>query len=175
MNFLFISDNYYLCTGVSSAQAATQLIRDDDDIRCLNQVNTDLEFIIAIEQDKLRNNTIKQVKRLKQDYIVLMHEIAANSAVRIDNIIYSSMYFSAPPFPQLTRFYRALRRHSFTRREYDVLNLFHMENHQIAKKLKLSQKTTSTYRVRIQEKLNMRSKNILALTRMKSAIVDQKL
>lgn len=104
-----------------------------------------------------------------------MHEIEANSAVRIDNIIYSSMYFSAHPFKQLMRFYRALRRHSFTRREYDVLNLFHMENHQIAKKLKLSQKTTSTYRVRIQEKLNMRSKNILALTRMKSAIVDQKL
>ncbi len=70
------------------------------------------------------------------------------------------------------RFYRALRTHSFTRREYDVLKLFHLENHEIAKKLQLSQKTTSTYRVRILEKLNMRSKNILAMTRVKSAIVD---
>lgn len=175
MNFLFISDNYYLCTGVSSAQAATRLIRDDEDIRSLYQVDPELNFIIAIEQDTLRNSTIRHVKALKKDYIVLMHEIEANSAVRIDNIIYSSMYFSAHPFHQLMRFFRALRTHSFTRREYDVLNLFHMENHQIAKKLQLSQKTTSTYRVRIQEKLNMRSKNILALTRMKSAIIDQKL
>lgn len=175
MKFVFISDNYYLCTGVSSAQASTRLIRDDEDIRSLYQVDPELDFIIAIEQDTLRNNTIRHVKALKKDYIVLMHEIEANSAVRIDNIIYSSMYFNAHPFHQLMRFYRALRKHSFTRREYDVLNLFHMENHQIAKKLQLSQKTTSTYRVRIQEKLNMRSKNILALTRMKSAIIDQKL
>ena len=56
-----------------------------------------------------------------------------------------------------------------------MLKLFHLENHEIAKKLQLSQKTTSTYRVRILEKLNMRSKNILAMTRVKSAIVDQKL
>lgn len=63
MNFLFISDNYYLCTGISSAHATTRLIRDDDDILSLYQVDTDLEFIIAIEQDKLRNNTIKQVKK----------------------------------------------------------------------------------------------------------------
>nr|WP_226882916.1 LuxR C-terminal-related transcriptional regulator [Enterobacter hormaechei] len=52
------------------------------------------------------------------------------------------------------------------------MKLFHLENHEIAKKLQLSQKTTSAYRVRIIEKLNMRSKNILAMTRVKSAIVD---
>ncbi|EML1552021.1 LuxR C-terminal-related transcriptional regulator [Enterobacter hormaechei] len=175
MNFIFISDNYYLCHGVSSALTSTCLIRDDADIHDLNRLDPAMDFIIAIEQDKLRNKTIQQVKKVKRDYIVLMHEIEANSAVRIDNIIYSSMHFTAHPFQQLMRFYRALRTHSFTRREYDVLKLFHMENHEIAKKLKLSQKTTSTYRVRILEKLNMRSKNILAMSRIKSAIVDQKL
>ncbi|MBE0231610.1 LuxR C-terminal-related transcriptional regulator [Enterobacter hormaechei] len=175
MNFIFISDNYYLCHGVSSSLTSTHLIRDEEDIHHLYEVDPELDFIIAIEQDKLRNKTIQQVKKVKRDYIVLMHEIEANSAVRIDNIIYSSMHFTAHPFQQLMRFYRALRTHSFTRREYDVLKLFHMENHKIAKKLQLSQKTTSTYRVRILEKLNMRSKNILAMTRIKSAIVDQKL
>ena len=172
MNFLFISDNYYLCQGVSSALTSIHLIRDDADIHDLDGVDQAMDFIIAIEQDKSRNKTIRQVKKVKRDYIVLMHEIEANRAVRIDNIIYSSMHFTAHPFQQLMRFYRALRTHSFTRREYDVLKLFHLENHEIAKKLQLSQKTTSTYRVRILEKLNMRSKNILAMTRVKSAIVD---
>lgn len=175
MNFLFISDNYYLCHGVASPLTATHWIHDDGDIHDLDAVDPAMDFIIAIEQDKLRNKTIRQVKKVKRDYIVLMHEIEANRAVRIDNIIYSSMHFTAHPFQQLMRFYRALRTHSFTRREYDVLKLFHLENHEIAKKLQLSQKTTSTYRVRILEKLNMRSKNILAMTRVKSAIVDQKL
>ncbi|TXT99510.1 DNA-binding response regulator [Enterobacter hormaechei] len=175
MNFLFISDNYYLCHGVASPLTATHWIHDDGDIHALDGVDPAMDFIIAIEQDKLRNKTIRQVKKVKRDYIVLMHEIEANRAVRIDNIIYSSMHFTAHPFQQLMRFYRALRTHSFTRREYDVLKLFHLENHEIAKKLQLSQKTTSTYRVRILEKLNMRSKNILAMTRVKSAIVDQKL
>ena len=136
MNFLFISDNYYLCHGVSSSLTSTHLIRDDADIHDLDGVDQAMDFIIAIEQDKLRNKTIRQVKKVKRDYIVLMHEIEANRAVRIDNIIYSSMHFTAHPFQQL------------------------------------SQKTTSTYRVRILEKLNMRSKNILAMTRVKSAIVD---
>ncbi|EOZ1475788.1 TPA: response regulator transcription factor [Enterobacter hormaechei subsp. steigerwaltii] len=172
MNFLFISDNYYLCQGVSSSLTSTHLIRDDADIHDLDGVDQAMDFIIAIEQDKLRNKTIRQVKKVKCDYIVLMHEIEANRAVRIDNIIFSSMHFTAHPFQQLMRFYRALRTHSFTRREYDVLKLFHLENHEIAKKLQLSQKTTSTYRMRILEKLNMRSKNILAMTRVKSAIVD---
>ncbi|MEG7493089.1 LuxR C-terminal-related transcriptional regulator [Enterobacter hormaechei] len=172
MNFLFISDNYYLCHGVSSSLTSTHLIRDDADIHDLDGVDQAMDFIIAIEQDKLRNKTIRQVKKVKRDYIVLMHEIEANRAVRIDNIIYSSIHFTAHPFQQLMRFYRALRTHSFTRREYDVLKLFHLENHEIAKNLQLSQKTTSAYRVRIIEKLNMRSKNILAMTRVKSAIVD---
>ncbi|MBE3468022.1 response regulator transcription factor [Enterobacter cloacae complex sp. P15RS] len=175
MNFIFISDNYYLCRGVSSAMTSTHLIRDKKDIRDLDEVDPTLDFIIAIEQDTLRNSTIQQVKKIRRDYIVLMHEIEANRAVRIDNIIYSSMHFSVHPFQQLMRFYRALRTHSFTRREYDVLKLFHLENHEIAKKLQLSQKTTSTYRVKILEKLNMRAKNILAMSRVKSAIVDQKL
>ncbi|WP_331397766.1 LuxR C-terminal-related transcriptional regulator [Enterobacter quasihormaechei] len=154
---------------------STHLIRDKKDIHDLDEVDPTLDFIIAIEQDTLRNSTIQQVKKIRRDYIVLMHEIEANRAVRIDNIIYSSMLFSVHPFQQLMRFYRALRTHSFTRREYDVLKLFHLENHEIAKKLQLSQKTTSTYRVKILEKLNMRAKNILAMSRVKSAIVDQKL
>ncbi|MDH1126131.1 MULTISPECIES: LuxR C-terminal-related transcriptional regulator [Enterobacter] len=154
---------------------STHLIRDKKDIHDLDEVDPTLDFIIAIEQDTLRNSTIQQVKKIRRDYIVLMHEIEANRAVRIDNIIYSSMHFSVHPFQQLMRFYRALRTHSFTRREYDVLKLFHLENHEIAKKLQLSQKTTSTYRVKILEKLNMRAKNILAMSRVKSAIVDQKL
>jgi len=53
-----------------------------------------------------------------------------------------------------------------------VQKLVQSQNHASAKKQHLSQKTTSTYRVRIIEKLNMRSKNILAMTRVKSAIVD---
>ncbi|MEM0703460.1 LuxR C-terminal-related transcriptional regulator [Enterobacter quasihormaechei] len=154
---------------------STHLIRDKKDIHDLDEVDPTLDFIIAIEQDTLRNSTIQQVKKIRRDYIVLMHEIEANRAVRIDNIIYSSMHFSVHPFQQLMRFYRALRTHSFTRREYDVLKLFHLENHEIAKKLQLSQKTTSTYRVKILEKLNMRAKNIVAMSRVKSAIVDQKL
>lgn len=92
MNFLFISDNYYLCHGVSSSLTSTHLIRDDADIHDLDGVDQAMDFIIAIEQDKLRNKTIRQVKKVKRDYIVLMHEIEANRAVRIDNIIYSSMH-----------------------------------------------------------------------------------
>ena len=64
MNFLFISDNYYLCHGVSSSLTSTHLIRDDADIHDLDRVDQAMDFIIAIEQDKLRNKTIRQVKKV---------------------------------------------------------------------------------------------------------------
>ncbi len=99
MNFLFISDNYYLCHGVSSSLTSTHLIRDDADIHdFLMGSNQAMDFIIAIEQDKLRNKTIRQVKKVKRDYIVLMHEIEANRAVRIDKYYLFVDAFYCSPF-----------------------------------------------------------------------------
>ncbi|ECG6272628.1 response regulator transcription factor, partial [Salmonella enterica subsp. enterica serovar Napoli] len=82
--------------------------------------------------------------------------------------------FNLQPLQYLMKFYHSLHQHTFTHREYDVLKLVHLENKKIAKRLKLSQKTTSTYRVKIQEKMHMRTKNQLAMHRVKSAILDQK-
>lgn len=64
MNFLFISDNYYLCHGVSSSLTSTHLIRDDADIHDLDGVDQAMDFIIAIEQDKLRNKPFGRSKKL---------------------------------------------------------------------------------------------------------------
>lgn len=73
-------------------------------------------------------------------------------------MLYSSLRFNLQPLQYLIEFYHSLHQHTFTRREYDVLKLVHFENNRIAKRLKLSQKTTSTYRVKIQEKMHMRAK-----------------
>ena len=61
MNFLFISDNYYLCHGVSSSLTSTHLIRDDADIHDLTRLDPAMDNINAIEQEMLRNKTIQQV------------------------------------------------------------------------------------------------------------------
>lgn len=174
-NAIFLSDNYYLCQGVSCSRFNVRLIRDSSDIDSLYCVSPFWDFIIAIEQDNLRNRVIKQIKALKSKYIVLLDEIEPEQHVKIDNVIYSSLHFKLQPLQQLVSFFSVLKPRSFTPREIDVLKLFHLENHKIASRLKLSQKTTSTYRGQILEKLNVRTKNTLAMHRIKSAIIDQKI
>jgi len=174
MSAILLSDNYYLCSGIQSSKVATLFICGELEIEKLRKTNVFTNVIIAIEQDSLRNNVIRAIKKARSRYIVLLKAIESDSYVKIDNIIYSSLRFNLQPLQYLVKFYHSLHQQAFTRREYDVLKLVHLENKKIAKRLKLSQKTTSTYRVKIQEKMHMRAKNQLAMHRVKSAILDQK-
>ncbi|WP_422731063.1 helix-turn-helix domain-containing protein [Leclercia pneumoniae] len=171
MNVLFLSDNYYLYAGLSQTRITPWLISSREDIDYLRQITTDWKFIIAIEQYELRNRAISCIRKKRSQYIVLMNEIEKDNYVKIDDIVYASLSFELLPLKHLIRYYDALRKQSLSRREYEVLKLSHMENWQIAKRLKLSEKTTSTYKVKIQEKMNMKTKNVLAMNRVKSAII----
>ncbi|EGH2863391.1 response regulator transcription factor [Salmonella enterica] len=175
MSAILLSDNYYLCSGVQGSHVETLFIRGELEIEKLRGTSTFSDIIIAIEHDSLRNNVIRAIKKAKSRYIVLLSAIESDCYVKIDNIIYSSLRFNLQPLQYLVEFYHTLRQHTLTRRECEVLKLVHLENHEIAEHLKLSQKTTSTYRVKIQEKFNMRAKNSLAMQRVKSAILDQKI
>ncbi len=171
MNVLFLSDNYYLHTGMSQTHITPRLISSNKDIRNLNRIRTNWRFIIAIEQYELRNQVISCIRKKRSQYIVLMNEIEKDNYVKIDDIVYASLSFELLPLKHLIQYYDALRKQSLSRREYEVLKLSHMENRQIAQHLKLSEKTTSTYKVKIQEKMNMKAKNVLAMNRIKSAII----
>ncbi|MEB6377847.1 LuxR C-terminal-related transcriptional regulator [Leclercia adecarboxylata] len=175
MSAILLSDNYYLCAGTEGSQVDTLFICDELEVEKLCKTNAFTNIIIAIEQDSLRNNVISAIKKSRSRYIVLLNAIESGRYVKIDNIIYSSLHFRLQPLQYLVEYYHSLRQHWFTRREYEVLNLAHLENHKIAKRLKLSQKTISTYRIKIQEKMHMRAKNPLAMNRVKSALLDQKL
>ncbi|MBZ0059780.1 MULTISPECIES: helix-turn-helix transcriptional regulator [Leclercia] len=172
MRTVFLSDNYYLCSGIHCSKLNTVFMSDDADLDQLDELGTFRDVIIAIAHDGLRNQVIKKVRQEKSRYIVLLNEIEADCYIKIDNIIYSSLRFTLQPLQHLINFFPHFRQHHFTRREYDVLKLVHLENHKIARRLSLSQKTTSTYRIKIQEKLNMRAKNMLAMHRVRSAIID---
>lgn len=143
------------------------------DIDILHCANPACHYVVAIQQDLLRNRAIRHLKKSPCRYVVLLNEIEQDRHVKIDWIIYSSLRFSLEPFKRMLHVFNVLRSHHFTRREYDVLKLSHLENYAIARELNLSAKTTSTYRIKIQENLNMRTKNMLSMHRIKSAIVDQ--
>ncbi|HAV1788614.1 TPA: response regulator transcription factor [Enterobacter hormaechei subsp. xiangfangensis] len=174
MSIKFLSDNYYLCAGASHANISIKFIEGIKDINSLHYANPACRYVVAIEQDHLRNMAIKYLKKSACRYVVLLNEIEQDHHVKIDGIIYSSLQFSLEPFKRMLQVLNVLRSHHFTRREYDVLKLSHLENHEIARQLNLSAKSTSTYRIKIQEKLNMRTKNMLSMHRIKSAIVDQR-
>lgn len=158
MHTVILSDNYYLCSGIHCSRINALFISDETDLEQLIEVSAFRDVIIAIAHDNLRNKVIKQIRQEKSRYIVLLNEIEPDCYIKIDNIIYSSLRFTLQPLQHLISFFPHFRQHHFTRREYDVLKLAHLENHKIAKRLSLSQKTTSTYRIKIQEKLNMRAK-----------------
>ncbi|HAS1182152.1 TPA: response regulator transcription factor [Enterobacter cloacae] len=174
MSITFLSDNYYLCAGASCANIRTEFIKGIKDIDIIHYANPACHYVVAIEQDLLRNMAIWHLKKSACRYVVLLKEIEQDHHVKIDGIIYSSLRFTLEPFKRMLHVFNIIRSHHLTRREYDVLKLSHLENHAIARELNLSAKTTSTYRIKIQEKLNMRTKNMLSMHRIKSAIVDQR-
>ncbi len=175
MRAILLSDNYYLCSGVQGSRVDTLFICGELEIEKLRKTSAFTNIIIAIEHDSLRNNVIRAIKKSRSRYIVLLNVIESGRYVKIDNIIYSSLRFNLQPLQYLMEFYHSVRQHTFTRKEYDVLKLVHLENNKIAKRLNLSHKTTSTYRMKIQEKMHMRTKNQLAMHRVKSALLAQKL
>ena len=81
MNVLFLSDNYYLHTGMSQTHITPRLISSNKDIRNLNRIRTNWRFIIAIEQYELRNQVISCIRKKRTQYIVLMNEIEKDNYV----------------------------------------------------------------------------------------------
>ncbi|MEX9253123.1 LuxR C-terminal-related transcriptional regulator [Pseudenterobacter timonensis] len=174
MNVIFLSDNYYLCVGTSRARFNVTFVEGMKEVNTLCDLPPSCTCVVAIEHNVLRNEAIKHLKKRGCRYIVLLNEIEQGCYVKINNTVYSSLHFNIKRLRRLLHFLHSLKQSHFTRREYDVLKLSHLENNKIARALQLSEKTTSTYRVKIQEKLNMRAKNMLAMHRIKSVIVDQR-
>lgn len=171
MHAIFLSDNYYLYAGVSNSSLSSRFVTHDKDIMDIKHSEAEMNYIIAIEQEELRNKTIKLIRNCNSNCIVLLNEIELNSYVKFNNVIYTSYYSNVKLLKHLVDSSDRFKQIHFTLREYEVLKLSHLQNYKIARRLKLSEKTTSFYRVRIQNKLKMRTKSLLAMTRVKSLLV----
>jgi Response regulator containing a CheY-like receiver domain and an HTH DNA-binding domain len=171
MNISFVSDNYYLCSGIESQVFATHQISNKQEIDgYLKAYNPAHYLVVGIENLFLRDDFIKKLNRLNVKYMVLMQDIIKDHCFKIGDVVFSSLECSPHYIQKIARYFPKPRQNVLTQRELDILDVFHLQNVKIARELDISQKTASGHRVNIQHKLRMKSKNTLAMLRIKTAI-----
>lgn len=102
--------------------------------------------------------------------MVLMQDIIKDHCFKIGGVVFSSLECTPHYIQKIAHYFPMQRQSVLTRRELDILDIFHLQNVNIARELNISQKTASGHRVNIQHKLRMKSKNTLAMLRIKTAI-----
>lgn len=171
MNLSFVSDNFYLCTGLESQVFDTCQITSKNDIDCyLASYSTPHYLVVGIENLFLRDYFIKQVNKCSIKYMVLMQDIIKDHFFKIGDVVFSSLNCTPHTIQNIARYLPKSRHNVLTQREMDILDIFHLQNVTIARELDISQKTASGHRVNIQHKLRMKTKNTLAMLRLKTAI-----
>lgn len=171
MSINFVSDNYYLCNGIKSSLFNTRLIQNHLDIeQFFRNYRPYQQLVVAINNLYLLDDFISRVNKLKIYCIVLMQDVLKDHAFRIGNITFSSLYCSAHFILNISHQPLPSHLQLLTQREMDFMDLFHLQNVTIAKTLDISQKTASGHRINIQNKLRMKSRNSLAMLRMKSVL-----
>lgn len=171
MSISFVSDNHYLCAGIESQVFDSHKIISKNDIDMyLQSYNPSNYLVVGIENLFLRDYFIKKVNTLSLKYMVLMQDIIKDHCFKIGDVVFSSMECSPHYIQKIVRYFPKPRQNILTQRELDILEVFHLQNVKIARELDISQKTASGHRVNIQHKLRMKSKNTLAMLRIKTAI-----
>jgi DNA-binding CsgD family transcriptional regulator len=173
MKIIFVSDNYFLTSGMQQENISTVHIE--------NKANTLSEstllsfagkFIVAIESLHLRNKLIMQLKKYKQNYIVLLPDVAKNKHFKFGSVIFSSLNATPKYIQKIAYIPTESSPNKLTMREKQVLSVFHLKNTTIARIFSISQKTVSGYRISILYKLKIKSKNNIAMLRIQDAIAQ---
>ncbi|MGL4726821.1 MAG: LuxR C-terminal-related transcriptional regulator [Scandinavium sp.] len=136
----------------------------------LSDYNPANYLVVGIENLFLRDYFINKVNQLSIKYMVLMQDIIKDHCFKIGDVVFSSMECTPHYIQKIARYFPKPRQNVLTQRELDILDVFHLQNVKIARELDISQKTASGHRVNIQHKLRMKSKNTLAMLRIKTAI-----
>lgn len=173
MDITIISDNYYLLSGMQNTRILPiYLSRATDVETTLSTFYREKRIVVATECIHLRKNIIDFLKQRECDYFILLPDIGKNNHFKLGDIIFASMNLTPEHLIHIvtTRTFRPSN--LLTLRESQVLKLFHLKNISIAKLLSISEKTTSGYRMSIQYKLKMRTKNSIAMLRVQKSIMQ---
>lgn len=171
MNIRFVSDNYFMCCGLSTSRIAASTIRTHADIDgYLRAHPPHLDLIIAVENLLLRDYFIAQARRLRIRFMILLPDIMQDRCFRMGEVVFSSLACTSRYLTTLPRYFGHKRQNVLTPRETDFMQVFHLQNINIARLMNISEKTASGHRINIQNKLGMRMRNSLAMLRIKAAI-----
>lgn len=173
METFIISDNYYLLSGMLHSKISPIYLPQPEEVETtLSSLSRDSRVVIATECIHLRKKIIDFLKRRKCNYLILLPDIGKNSHFKLDGVIFASMNLTPEHLIRITSTTTFRSSNLLTLRESQVLKLFHLKNISIAKTLSISQKTTSGYRMSIQYKLKMRTKNSIAMLRVQKSIMQ---
>jgi len=173
MEIIIVSDNYYLLSGMLNSKIFPIYLSQQDDVEgTLSSLCWGNRVVVATECIHLREKIIDFLKRRGCYYFILLPDIGKNNHFKLGDIIFASMNLTPEHLISMASSTTFRPANLLTLRESQVLKLFHLKNISIAKILSISEKTTSGYRMSIQYKLKMRTKNSIAMLRVQKSIMQ---
>ncbi|MFG6654538.1 LuxR C-terminal-related transcriptional regulator [Scandinavium sp. M-37] len=173
MDIIIVSDNYYLLSGIQNSKMRPIYLPQLADVQAnLSFLHRENRVIIATECIHLRKKIIDFLRRRECHFFILLPDIGKNNHFKLGNVIFASMNLTPEHLMRIATTKTIRPTNLLTLRESQVLKLFHLRNISVAKLLSISEKTTSGYRMSIQYKLKMRSKNSIAMLRVQKSILQ---
>ena len=171
MKILYISDNNFFCVGVNDTKATYISITSKRNIKSLNTEML-LEYfpVVFIENIFTRLRVIEKIQSVRKEYGIMMRELSHFEAFKLGDVIYCPETYSSSRLIKLTTCSHRSFYVRLTRRELQVLGEIHNSNADIATRLNISEKTVSSHKMKIQEKLMFRSRNNMMICKLKATL-----
>lgn len=166
MEMLFISDNYYLCAGMSRLKM--QVFYLEQSCGYVNVIQKEWGYglyIIAIKDHQKRTRLIKYAMQRNVNCIAMVNGVLDGMSFRLDSVVYTSMKYDLKRFNRLLSSYSTKEKIHFTPREKMVFGMLNLTNQDMANRLGVTEKCASGYRQNILHKMKMKNRNSLVFLR----------
>jgi len=173
VRYYFLSDNYFYCGGLNNEKISSIFISRMMDVDLfITKLHPKDHVVVYFDSDAFLSYFLTRAKSVTLSFILLLKDIKKNSAFRINNVLFSSFYNSEWYLTNKLDVFGYVGKPKLTKREIDMLNVYHLKNKDMADCLNISHKTCSGHRNNIKRKFNLRLKNSLALVRIMQVVTQ---
>lgn len=164
---LYISDDNFFCAGLYGGFADSMLVDFESIMTSKFFIMEHQTPVVAVKNLSLRLQVIKKIQRATDNYIVILDEIDPRGFFKLGYVLYCGRLLSHSKISMLFSSNRKNQYANLTVRESEVLDNIHFQNEVIAKKMNLSAKTVSHYKLSILQKFNVTVKSNINMLRIK--------
>jgi len=169
---IFLSDNYFFCSGISSIRMSSYLIDEKSDLGIIFQNNGDTDiYFIHLQSSTLRSDLIKKTIAEEKICVVMLDDIIDGCFFNFSGITWSSTKLTLEQLKTITNYEHIPAIKKISARERYVAQKLHLSDRYFASHFDITVKSAGSYRRNLINKLHLQKRNPAAIYRIQSCII----